>query len=266
MAVRDQMRGQFRPRPRVKETVMKTIDIHRYRMLLRVREFGAVHRDLFPAVGAAGRLFAAVSNTVDQLSACMTTEASGQGAAREGAISKAAARQALWQALDAITRTARAIDTPGLAGKFHMPSARNDHELVTAARSFARHAAPLKAPFLAHGLRRTFLTDLQAVLEAFERATQDRLAARETSAAAKAGIEAALESALLALTRLDAIVLNMLRDRPTLLAEWNRARRVARVRASADRKPAPATSTVTSAPVDGPPADAKPASDTGHYA
>ena len=83
---------------------MNTIDIHRYRMLVNVSEFGVMHRDLFPAAGVAARLFAAVSRAVDQLSAGMTTQVSGQGAARDGATSKAAARQSLWQALNELAR------------------------------------------------------------------------------------------------------------------------------------------------------------------
>jgi hypothetical protein len=217
---------------------MNTQDVHRYRMLVRIREFGAAHRDLFTPGGPAAQLFAAVSKAVDQLSTFVDAQAAGQGASREGAMSKAGAREALNQALDAIARTARALDTPGLGGKFHLPSARNDHELATAARRFGQDAAPLKAQFVAHGLPKSFLADLEATLDAFKRAAQDRLAARETSAAAAAGIGTAMGEGLTALTRLDAIVANTLRDEPTLLAAWTTARRVARVRTSGDREPA----------------------------
>jgi hypothetical protein len=220
----------------MKEIVMNTQDIHRYTMLVRVREFGAAHRDRFPAGSPAGRLFADISQAIDRLGASVATQAAGEGAAREGALSKAAAREALRQALDAIARTARVldVDAPGLAGRFALPSGRNDHALTTAAQSFGRDAAPLKAQFLAHGLPKAFLADLQAALDAFERATQDRLAARETRAAARAGIGTAIDSARAALTRLDAIVRNTLRDEPALLATWTSARRVTRVRTAGD--------------------------------
>jgi hypothetical protein len=208
---------------------MKTPDIHRYRMLVRIREFGAAHRDLFPAAGPAPQLFAAVSKAVDQLSTFVDVQAAGQGASREGALSKAAARDALNQALDAIAKTARAFDTPGLGDKFYLPSARNDHELATAARGFAKNAAPFKARFVTHGLPKSFLADLEATLNAFERAAQDRLAARETGAVAAAGIGTAMDQGLAALSRLDAIVANTLRDEPTLLAAWTAARRVPQV-------------------------------------
>jgi hypothetical protein len=224
---------------------MNSLDIHRYTMLVRVREFGAAHRDLFPAAGTAGQLFGAISQAVDELGAHVATEAAGEDAAVQGATSKAAAREALWQALDTIARTARAfaVDTPGVDGAFRLPSVRNDHEIATAARKFGEKAAPLKARFLAYGLPRTFLADLKAARDAFERATQDRFAARQTRAGAKAGIYTAIEAALLALTRLDAIVLNTLKGKPTLLAEWTTARRRAKVRARAEREPVPAEPT-----------------------
>src|SRR5262249_41147998 len=138
-------RGQFRPRARKKEIVMKTIDIHRYSMLVRVSDFGAAHRDLFPAAGTAGRLFTAVSKAAEELRTQVTTQATGQIAAREGAMSKAAARDTLRQALEGIARTARAIGTPELAARFQLPGGRSDHGLTTAAQAFGKAAAPLKA-------------------------------------------------------------------------------------------------------------------------
>ena len=223
---------------------MKTPDIHRYRMLVRIREFGTAHRDLFPAAGPAAQLFAAVSKAVDQLSTFVDTQAAGQDASRGGAMSKAAGREALKEALDAIARTARVFDTAGLGGKFYLPSARNDHELATAARRFVDDAGPLKAQFVAHGLPKSFLADLEATREAFERAAQDRLAARETTAGAAAGIGTAMDEGLTALSRLDAIVANTLRDEPTLLAVWTAARRLPRVRTTGDRAPAPPAAAV----------------------
>jgi hypothetical protein len=235
---------------------MNTQDVHRYRMLVRVREFSAAHRDLFPAASPAGQLFAALSKAVDQLSAYITAQDAGRGASREGAMSKAGAREALNEALDAIARTARALDTPGLGGKFRLPSARNDYELATAARRFQQEAAPLKAQFVSHGLPKSFLTDLQAALDAFERAAQDRLAAIETSAAAAAGIGTAMDLALAALTRLDAIVANTLRGEPTLMAAWTTARRVPRVRGRAGREKVPAATSSAGTPADATPAAA----------
>jgi len=220
---------------------MNTLDINRNRMLVRVTQFGAEHRDRFPAAGPAGRLFAAISTAVDQLGAHATAESSGDAAARDGALSKAAAREALRQALDTIARTARAFDvgTPGLGGRFRLPSVRNDHELTTAACSFSMDAAPLKARFLTHGLPKTFIADLKAAVVAFDRTSQDRFAACALRAAARAGIHTAISSALVALNRLDALVLNAFRDEPVRVAAWASAKHVTRVRTRGRRTPIP---------------------------
>ena len=225
---------------RVKEIVMRTYDQQRYRMLVRITEFGVAHRDLFPADGPARRLFAVVETAVDQLSNYVTAQDAGRVASRESAVSKAAARKALNEALDIIARTARALDIPDIRSTFYLPPVRNDYEAATAARTFMRDAAPLRGPLIAHGLPKSFLADLRDRLDAFERATHDRLSALETCAAAAAGLGTSMALAVNALTRLDAIVANTLRAEPWLLQTWTTLRRVPRVRAMRRRVEAPA--------------------------
>jgi hypothetical protein len=230
-AVCSERLGQFRPAIR-KESVMKRFDVHRYDMLLRVSAFGATHRDLFPASALGGRMFTALASAVRQLNGYVTAEASGDGATREGAISKAAAREALRQALVPIAGTARALalDTPGLEGKFRLRKRCSDHDLALTARTFIADGTALSRHFVAHGLPGSFVADLRGKLEAFERSARDHVAAAETRVIARAGIESAMEAALTALQRLDAVVPNRLRDNPTLHAAWTSARRTTRMR------------------------------------
>jgi hypothetical protein len=211
---------------------MKRFDVHRYDMLLRVSAFGAAHRDLFPASALGGRMFAALGTAVRQLNGCVTAQAAGDGASREGAISKRAARAALREALVPIAGTARALalDTPGLDGKFRLRQTCSDHDLAITARTFAADAAALSRHFIEHGMPASFVADLRNKLEAFERSARDHVAARETRVVAGAGIESAMEAALTALHRLDAVVPNRLRDNPALHAAWASARRVTRMR------------------------------------
>jgi len=225
---------------RVKEIVMRTYDQQRYRMLVRITEFSAAHRELFPADGPASRLFAVVETAVDQLGNYVAAQDAGRVASRESAVSKAAARKALNEALDVIARTARAVEIPVIRSTFYLPPVRNDYEAATAARTFMRDAAPLRGPLIAHGLPKSFLADLRDRLDAFERATHDRLSALEMCAAAAAGLGTAMALATNALTRLDAIVANTLRAEPWLLQTWTTLRRVPRVRAMRRRADVPA--------------------------
>jgi len=207
---------------------MDTLAVRRFNMLVRIREFGTAHPDLFPADSLGARTLAELGDIVDRLHASAMSESSGHSAARQGTVSKTAARQALRSALEAIARTARgiAVDTPGVAGGFLVPRGQNDHELAIAARRFADDAAPLAASFIAHGLPASFVADLQAALGLFERATGGRATAREAHVGARAGIGAAIDAAFAILPRLDAIVENGVAGNPSLLAAWRSARHV----------------------------------------
>ena len=207
---------------------MDTPAVRRFNMLVRVGEFGTAHPDLFPADSLGARTLAEFGDIVDRLRASVMSESSGRTAARQGTVSKTAARQTLRGTLEAIARTARgvAIDTPGIAGGFLVPDGKNDHELAIAARRFVDDATPLAASFVAHGLPASFVADLQAALESFERATSGRARARESHIGARAGITAAIDAAFAILPRLDAIVENRVAGDPTLLAAWRFARHV----------------------------------------
>jgi hypothetical protein len=239
---------------------MDTIAVRRYNMLVRVREFGTAHPDLFPADSLGARTLAELGDIVDRLGASVMSESSGRSAARQGTVSKTSARQALRVALETIARTARgiAVDTPGVAGGFLVPDGKNDHELAIAARRFAEDAAPLSASFIAHGLPASFVADLQATLALFERATSGRATAREAHVGARAGINAGIDAAFAILPRLDAIVENRVAGEPSLLATWRSARHVeARSgRTEAAAPEAPATAAEPAGPIGAPAASA----------
>lgn len=209
---------------------MKSLDVKKYNMLIRVRDFGAARADLFPPGSLGARTFVEIGAIVDRLNASVTSESSGRRAACQGVVSKAVARAGLRQALEAISRTARgiALDTPDILTKFQMPDGKSDHELATAGRQFAEDAGPLAADFVAHGLPESFVADLRAALATFERAISGRALGRETHVGARADIAAALNLAFDTLPRLDAIVENTFGSDPHALAAWRLARNVGR--------------------------------------
>jgi hypothetical protein len=206
---------------------MNTIDTRRYEMLVRVRGFGDEYKDLFPESSLAREQFGVVAAAVTQLG---THAVSKMSAAHEGRITKAMARKALNDRLEDFGRTARAIteDTPGLEDKFHRPEARTDQALITAARLFARDAAAFTTEFTVHAMPATFVADLNALADQFEEAIHAREAGKSDQTAARARIQAAWASASAALRKLDATVLNHLKDDPVTLAVWKRERRVGR--------------------------------------
>ncbi|HZR25288.1 MAG TPA: hypothetical protein VFA59_16960 [Vicinamibacterales bacterium] len=208
---------------------MLVVDIRRYEMLARVKEFGATHAEVFPATSLGGQTFAVVATAVDSLKAQLAAEASGR--TRQALASKASARHTLRDAVETIARTARAIetDTPGMEGKFVMPRSRNDQKLLAAARAFVADGPSFADAFLAHNLPSTFVADLTTAIDALERAILDHSTVREANAASKATIQAALESGSAAVQRLDAIVENKLRGDEEALAMWTTLRRISHI-------------------------------------
>ena len=207
---------------------MNGVDTRRYEMLVRVRDFGVTYAERFPSPSIGGQAFAAVQAAVDHLSEHAASLLSGRGSAREGTTSKAVAREALRDDLDAITRTARAmaLDTPGVDDKFRPPRGTGDQTLLNAARAFARDAGPLVTQFVAHDMPEDFMEDLDKDIKEFEAAIRDRETGKDMNVAARASIESSMEAGLDAVRRLDAVVPNRLRDDAAAVAVWERARRI----------------------------------------
>ena len=224
---------------------MKTMETRRYEMLVRVRDFGDKHGDLFPTSSLAREQFTAVAAAVKVLSDDSVKKMSAK---QEGKRTKALAREALVDRLESTARTARAIarDTSGFEDRFHVPSPRSDQALLTAGRLFARDAEVFRDQFLAHAMPQTFVADLLEVVDTFERAIHDREAGKGGQTAARASMDAALASGTAAVQKLDAMVTNHLRADPATDALWRSIRRIGHPRRA--RGKARASPPVPSAP------------------
>jgi hypothetical protein len=220
---------------------MTSVDTRRYEMLVRVRDFGAKYAERFPSSSLGGQAFATVTAAVAELSQHTASLLSGRGTTREGVTSKAVAREALRDDLDAIVRTARAIalDTPGIDDKFRAPRGNGDQTLLSAARAFASDAAPLAPQFLAHDMPADFLEDLEKDVKEFEAAIHGRETGKDINVAARASLEGSMEAGLAAVRRLDAVVPTRLRDDAAAVAVWERARRIEYRRGKPETAPAP---------------------------
>ena len=219
---------------------METKDVRRYNMLVRVKEFGATHADLFPAGSVGGTTFVELGAAVDGIDVHAVSQASGRTDAQKGALGKATARTALCDAVGAIVRMAggMAVADPAVGKTFQAPVNRSNKELVTRAREFVSSAAPYSAALVARGLPSTFVTDLQSTLSAFEGAVNAHATAKQAHINARANISAAFDAALAVLQQLDPIVDYRIGSDPGLVAAWQSARHVekAAVRAA---KPTP---------------------------
>jgi hypothetical protein len=197
----------------------------RYEMLLRVRDFGKTHRELFPESSHGGKAFATVAGVVDGIEAHAQTKLL---AAKNGMNAKKVARETMRQRMRVIARTARGVLHLAPSGnrKFVMPLYRSDVALLTAARAFVREGEAVLEKLLELDMPRHCIEELRAAANAFEAAMQGRRAGRSGVAASQAGISTAIARGAHAVRTLDVVVLNVLENDAVTLAAWRRDRRV----------------------------------------
>ena len=239
---------------------MNQVQIRRYEMLVRVRDFGTAHADLFPKPSVAHDAFTTVAETVEQLTAHTVSKLS----TAQGTANKAKARAALLDLALKVAQTGRVIagHTPDTEEKFALSTEPTDQELLMRARVIAGAAEPMKDLFIARLLPKTFLVDLGAAIEAFEAAIRQRRAGKDQRKAASTHIEQALAAGDDAARALDAMVRNRLGDDAATMEAWWQNRRVMhpprrapRVKRAAAAPP----SAATSAPVEAATPKASPA-------
>jgi hypothetical protein len=201
---------------------MKTRQSQMYRMLVRVRDFGAAQKSRFPEASLADRLFDTVGPSVQQVEqhAVIRTNA-----LRSTTKSKAEARAALDEALAAMSLTARSIEAvePSFVNKFQLPRRRSADAMLTAARAFLDHALPNAEILAAHALP---IEEFAATVARFEAAVRSRDAGKELNVDAKARIATALDAGMKAARQLDAMVRNHFKADKPMIAMWEQVRYV----------------------------------------
>lgn len=223
---------------------MNDSENRRLQMFTRVSDFGTAHATDFAPTSLATQLFTSLKNVVARLGQEGASQSSGLGSARQGTTTRGEAREALRHDLEAINRTARAMneEVSGLADKFRVPARGNDQLLIIAARAAAADAAPLSAQFIAHELSPNFLTHLNDDIAAMETAMSSQSGGVGNAVAARASIEAAVDEGVTITHRLDAIIRNKYADNPGTLAEWSSASHTERAPRHRGNKPPPPTS------------------------
>jgi len=205
---------------------MKDSERRSYEMLMRVRDFGEARAASFPAGTRGNELFATVKQVVTELDEHARDQTTGRTTEAEGTAGRAAAREALYEDLLEISRTARAMafDTPGLDARFRMPRGnRNDQILLSTARAFHADATPLQDQFVAHEMPLEFLEDLDEDIKAFEQSIVEQNRGAGVRTAATAAVDSAIERGVAAVRQLDAVIRNKFRDDPSTLAAWTSA-------------------------------------------
>ncbi len=199
-------------------------------MFNRVRDYGQFNATHFEAGSFGAELFAEVGSVVSELEASAAGQMSGRGSSRQSTTGRSLARADLRARMNAISLTARSIDidSPGVGDKFRIPKSANDQRLLATARAFMLDAEPFAKDFIRHELAPTFLKDLGAAVDSFERVLMDTNQAVETRTSAQTNLDGAIRRGLTAVMRLRAVVSNRLSGEKALLAAFEQAARVER--------------------------------------
>lgn len=195
-------------------------------MFTRVRQFGLANPVAFPPETLAGRLFSDLTGVMENLSAAAAAQEEGER--RSAVDAKDAARRALREDLDAISRSATsvAVEISALRNQFRIKGALTDQELLAKARAFAENIQPWRAKFVEHALPANFVEDLVADIATFEQAGERLVRASTRAVTATRSIDNAAAEGLAIVKRLDTIVRNQFKGLPQKLDEWKRAKKV----------------------------------------
>lgn len=229
---------------------MTQMDRCRLDMLIRVRNFGASHGQLFPESSPAQAAFTTIGTETDQLAVLDLEEQAAARAARAG--HKQAARQALVSILSRAEATARALanTAPALDVPVVLPLPADDLLLLTVARQFVAGIAPFADAFAANGIP---IAQVEGRIGGFGQALQEREAARDEKVRVRAEIDASFGRAMAAIGLLDVNIANGLVTDPRAIAAWKYHRRIAyprRTASGSEPKPIPAIGTDAPAPMD----------------
>jgi hypothetical protein len=213
-------------------------------MVLRVDVYGTEQAVSFPPDSLGGELFSIVKAAAQEFAAQLAARSSGSSSVRLGTDMKSVARDNLSAALDRIRRTARAIalEAPELASQFRIPPDATDQELLATAQAFAKDAVQWKSTFISYAMPADFIDELNADIDDFKSAMNRQEKGKGHKVMARVAFDEALDRALSAIRRLDAIVRNTFHNDPVKLAGWERARHVERTPRS---KPAPVAAAST---------------------
>jgi hypothetical protein len=241
---------ESKPNKRTKHetNTMNAKSIRKLDMMKRVDRFILEHL-ITPAIPRLTVAHTEVVNVITALQTAAQNQVAGSGRSEGGVDLRATTARDLREYLKNVNRTARALETdhPGISPTFRLPESGSYPALIARAQAIIAAATPLQASFVDAGLPATFLTELQALLTAFENATNQKYEGGITQVLGTAALEARASLGVKAATDCDAYVRNHFRNNPEMLAAWAHARRIERAPVRSGEETT-ATATPASAP------------------
>lgn len=194
-------------------------------MTTRMKGFGAITVDDFPANGIGGQKFSTLNELADKLDLYGSREAQEKGAAKAATEAKAARLSKILLQMKTIRETALSIEgqLPGISQNFNMPASSSSESIIEFARAFVAAATPLKPLFLSREMPENFLEVLTDDIQSYEDTVNNANLHSANRAAARTMLREVCSKVLVTRRELDPIVRNKYRDDPEKLALWETA-------------------------------------------
>jgi hypothetical protein len=193
-------------------------------MLVRVRDFGAAHPELFPESSPGGQKFARVSAAVAAIEEHLKNRALGKVGSRAV---NSTTREAVVTYMKAIAKAARRLARRRQnVMPFVLPRQRTLKVEVATAQAFLEEAEQRQAEFIDMGLPATFVSDFRSLVDELSQAVDGRLNSKTLRGTAQAGIALAVRDGLETVRDLELVVQLAAGQDDLLLAAWRVARRI----------------------------------------
>ena len=201
--------------------------IRKLDMLKTVKTFIMNH----PVTPANVRITAATTEltaTITALEAAAEGQVTGSSTSEGGVDLRASTARELRVYLKDVCRTGRMLDeeVPGIRPLFRLPVSASYPALLAGAQSIVAAATLHETLMVASGLPATFLTELGALLTAFEDALGQKSSGGITQVMSTAALFEKAKAGMEVARKLDPLVRNAFRNQPELIAAWAYARRV----------------------------------------
>ena len=202
----------------------KLASLRRIKQHLADHAFAPAH----PGVDAEGT---AINTAITTLEDCAENQIAGSGTISGAVGSRLFVVSQLLDLMRSLAKAAKVLDPdtyPDVATKMRLTGAQSFEALHTRANLFLSTLTPIAAEFIALGAATTVVADLQALIDELEEAGDLKLTGLDTQIGGTRGLSIVMRDAEKHARRLDAIMCQLYRTNPTLLAQWKAARRVER--------------------------------------
>ncbi len=224
------------------------IKVIRYRdSFIGIKGFGEEFPEDFAAESDEAAQLAEIATVIGLIDQYGGDQALGFGNVRFNFNSKGIARTELRGLMTDISTIAAtyAYTIPGIDLIFHIPKNLPDAALLALARSFVVQSAQYEVQFKKRGLKATFITELQAAIDAFEASLTPAEASTDAQVEATAQLGEAVRRGMIARNILKGIMKIKYKNNPARMRAWQSASHLERDnKDEGDEIPAPPTTEI----------------------